>query len=176
MLGPHRVAEGDALVGLASSGLHSNGFSLVRRALLEEAGYALDDDLLRLGRPLGDELLEPTTVYAPAVLALAREGLVLAAAHVTGGGLVGNVPRSLPDALGAEIREGSWPVPPIFDLVREASGASRDEMSGTFNMGVGMTLVVPSGRVAEALAAARERGVAAFDIGRVVDAPGVRFA
>jgi phosphoribosylformylglycinamidine cyclo-ligase len=175
MLGPHRVAEGDAIIGLASSGLHSNGYSLVRKALLEDAGYGLEDELPRSGRTLGEELLEPTSIYTPVVLALAREGLVLAAAHVTGGGLVENVPRSLPDALGAEIRAGSWPVPPVFELVREASGASPDDMRATFNMGVGMTLVVPSARVQEALAAAGDRGAAAFEIGSVVAVPGLRF-
>src|SRR5919204_664423 len=99
-LGPHRVEVGDELIGLASSGLHANGYSLVRKALLEEGGYELDEVLPRLGRPLVEELLEPTTIYAPLVVALARDGLVHAAAHVTGGGLPENVPRALPEGLG----------------------------------------------------------------------------
>ncbi len=176
ILGPHRVTEGDALVGLASSGLHSNGFSLVRRALLERGGYRLDDELPRLGRPLGDELLEPTAIYAPLVLALARDGLVRAAAHVTGGGLPENLPRVLPAGLGAEVREGSWPVPPVFGLVREAAGASVEDMRATFNMGIGMVLVVPSERAPEVLERSTAAGTPAFEIGRVLGPAGVRYA
>ena len=175
MLGPHRVVEGDALVGLASSGLHSNGYSLVRRALLEDAGHSLEDVLPRLDRPLADELLEPTTIYAPVVLALAREGLVHAAAHVTGGGLPENLPRVLPVGLGAEVLEGSWPVPPVFDLVGETAGASKDDLRATFNMGIGMVLVVPAERVGEAVALAGASGVAAFGIGRVEPGAGIGY-
>jgi len=175
LLGPHRVGEGDALVGLASSGLHANGYSLVRKALLEEAGYRLDDHLPRLGRTLGEELLEPTRIYAPLVVALAREGLVSAAAHVTGGGLVENLPRALPPGLGAELEVGSWPVPPVFDLVREAAGASEGEMRATFNLGLGMVLVVPADRAGEALARAAAAGVPAHRIGHVLPGRGVRF-
>ena len=175
MLGPHRVAEGDALVGLSSSGLHSNGFSLVRRALLEDGGYQLEDVLPRLGRFLVDELLEPTAIYAPLVLALAREGLVRAAAHVTGGGLPENLPRALPAGLGAQIAEGSWPVPPVFDLIREAAGASAEEMHATFNMGLGMVLVVPAERVAEALEHASAADTPAFEVGTVTRIDGVQY-
>ncbi len=175
LLGPHRVREGDALVGLASSGLHANGYSLVRKALLEEAGYRLDDHLPRLGRTLGEELLEPTRIYAPLLVALARDGLVSAAAHVTGGGLVENLPRALPPDLGAELEAGSWRVPPIFDLVREASGASEEEMRATFNLGLGMVLVVPADRAGEALARAAATGIPAARVGRVVAGRGVGF-
>jgi phosphoribosylformylglycinamidine cyclo-ligase len=175
LLGPHRVREGDVLVGLASSGLHANGYSLVRKALLEEAGYGLDDHLPRLGRTLGEELLEPTRIYAPFVVALAREGLVSAAAHVTGGGLVENLPRALPPGLGAELEVGSWPVPPVFDLVREAAAVSEQEMRATFNLGLGMVLAVPAERAGETLARAAGAGVPAHRIGRVAPGPGVRF-
>jgi phosphoribosylformylglycinamidine cyclo-ligase len=166
LLGPHRVREGDLLVGLPSSGLHANGYSLVRRALLEGGGYGLDEVLPRLGRPLADELLEPTRIYAPLVIALARDGLVHSAAHVTGGGLVENLPRALPVGLRAEIAWGSWPVPPIFGLVGEAAGASEEDLRGTFNLGVGMALVVP----ADAAQAVAARAADAFPIGRVVPA------
>ncbi|HEX5949572.1 MAG TPA: phosphoribosylformylglycinamidine cyclo-ligase [Actinomycetota bacterium] len=175
MLGPHRVGDGDALIGFASSGLHSNGYSLVRRALLEDGGYAFEDVLPRLGRPLADELLEPTAIYAPLVLEMAREGFVHAAAHVTGGGLPENLPRVLPEGLGARLRRDSWPVPPIFDLVREATSASAEEMRSTFNMGLGMVLVVPADRAAAALEHARGSGVGAFEVGRVGAGAGVRF-
>jgi phosphoribosylformylglycinamidine cyclo-ligase len=167
MLGPDRVADGDVLLGLASSGLHANGYSLVRKALLEEAGYGLDDVLPRLGRSLADELLEPTAVYTPLVLELAREGLLHAAAHVTGGGLVENVPRSLPDGLRAEIDWVSWPVPAVFDLVAEASGATEGDMRRTFNLGIGMALVVAPDAVDAVHARVEAAGTPAFDIGRV---------
>jgi phosphoribosylformylglycinamidine cyclo-ligase len=175
MLGPERVRPGDALVGLASSGLHSNGYSLVRRALLEDAGYALEDELPRLGRPLVDELLEPTRIYAPLVLELAREGLVHAAAHVTGGGLIENVPRALPAGLGAAVDEGSWPVPPIFGLVANAGGASAEDLRATFNLGIGMVLVVPANVSDEVIEHGRRAGISAFAIGRVEEGEPIRF-
>jgi phosphoribosylformylglycinamidine cyclo-ligase len=175
-LGPHRVVEGDALVGLASSGLHANGFSLVRAALFEDAGYRLEDELPRLGRRLVDELLEPTAIYSPLVLALAREGLVHSAAHVTGGGIVENVPRALPAGLGAEIEGASWPVPPVFDLVAESAGVSRDELRSTLNLGIGLVLVVGRGHVGEVVRRAEREGTQAFAIGVVVAGEGLRFA
>jgi phosphoribosylformylglycinamidine cyclo-ligase len=171
LLGPHRVAVGDVLIGLASSGLHANGYSLVRSALLDR--YELDAVAPGLTRPLGEELLEPCVIYAPVVRRLALDGLLHAAAHVTGGGFIENVPRALPEGLGARIELGSWPVPPIFGLVAEAAGASRDEMLGTFNMGVGMVLVVAPDAVAGVLAGA---GPAASRIGDVVAGAGVTFA
>jgi len=167
MLGPHRVRAGDALVGLASSGLHSNGYSLVRRALLEQAGYGLDEVLPRIGRPLADELLEPTTIYAPLVLQLARAGLASAAAHVTGGGIPENLSRVLPDGLAAEVAWGSWPVPVIVELVGEVAGVSEHDLRATFNLGVGMVLVVPEDRADEALARTADTGATAFRIGTV---------
>jgi len=170
-LGPANVVEGDVLIGLASSGLHSNGYSLVRRALLDDAGYSLDEELPPIGRPLVDELLEPTRIYAPLVLELAHGGAVHAATHITGGGLVENVPRVLPNGLAAAIEDRSWPVPPVFDLVREASGAGVDEMRRTFNLGIGMVLVVPVERADEVLA--RDD---AFAIGRVVEGTDLRFS
>jgi phosphoribosylformylglycinamidine cyclo-ligase len=170
-IGPRLVGEGDVLIGLPSSGLHSNGFSLVRSALLDGAGYSLDDELPRLGRALADELLEASAIYAPLVVELARGGLLHAAAHVTGGGIPENVPRVLPPGLGAEVDESAWAVPPVFDLIREASGASADDMRATFNMGIGMVLVVEEGRVDEV----RSRSLGSSVIGRVVAGGGVRY-
>jgi phosphoribosylformylglycinamidine cyclo-ligase len=152
------------LIGLASSGLHSNGYSLVRRALLEEAGYGLDEVLPRIGRRLADELLEPTAIYAPLVLELARDGLINAAAHVTGGGIPENLPRALPDELAADVALGSWPVPAVFGLVGEVAGASEEDLRAAFNLGVGMVLVVPAARADEV--GARSGG---FPIGVVGD-------
>jgi phosphoribosylformylglycinamidine cyclo-ligase len=170
MLGPHRVHEGDVLIGLASTGLHANGYSLVRKALLEDGGYRLDDVLPRLGRSLGDELLEPTAIYTPLVLDLARDGVIHAAAHVTGGGLVENIPRVMPAGLHADIDWRSWPVPAVFDLVAEASNAGDEELRRTFNLGVGMALVAPAQRIAEVISRGKAGGFESFEIGRVVRA------
>ena len=175
MLGPHRVTEGDALIGLASSGLHANGYSLVRRALLEDGGYDLDDDLPRLGRSLAEELLEPTAIYAPLVRSLATDGLILAAAHITGGGLVENIPRALPEGLGAAVELGTWTVPPVFALVAEAAGASSDDMFATFNMGVGMVLVVPDEHGENVIVRSRAEGSQAWRIGQVTVGAGIEF-
>ena len=172
LLGPARVREGDALVGLASSGLHANGYSLVRHALL--ARHTLDDTPPELGgSTIADELLEPCVIYAPLVLALARAGLVHAAAHITGGGFHENVPRALPAGLGAEIERGAWPEHAVFGLVKAAAGATDDDMFATFNMGLGMALVVEP-RVAEQVIAQAGPDTA-FRIGRVVAGSGVRI-
>ena len=170
LLGPHRVRDGDALIGLWSSGLHANGYSLVRSALLDR--YPLDATPPELGRSLAEELLEPCVIYAPQVLGLARDGLLHAAAHITGGGFVENVPRALPAGSGAVIRRGSWPVPAIFGLVQRASGASDDEMVSTFNMGVGMVLVVDPEAAEEIL---RRSGDRASVVGEVRAGTGVVF-
>jgi phosphoribosylformylglycinamidine cyclo-ligase len=170
LLGPHRVHEGDVLIGLASSGLHANGFSLVRASLLDRYDLAETPD--GLTRPLADELLEPCSIDTPLVLALARGELVHASAHITGGGFVENIPRVLPPGFGARIRRGSWPEPPIFSLVQRASGAGDDEMFSTFNMGVGMVLVADPAHEQEILQRNEGR---AFTIGVVTSGSGVRF-
>jgi phosphoribosylformylglycinamidine cyclo-ligase len=169
LLGPHRVQEGDVLIGLASSGLHANGYTLVRRALLGR--YDLATTPPGLHRSLADELLEPCTVHAPVVLRLARAGLVHAAAHITGGGFTENIPRALPEGLGAEIELGSWSVPPIFGLLAEASGGSEDDLYGTFNMGIGMVLVAAPDAAPDVIAGA---GPGACRIGVVTAGAGVR--
>jgi phosphoribosylformylglycinamidine cyclo-ligase len=169
LLGPSRVRIGDALVGLASSGLHANGFSLVRAALLEHHG--LDETPSGLGRPLGEELLEPCAIYAPEILELARDGLIHATAHITGGGFPENLPRALSEGMGAEVDRGTWPEPPIFALVGAASGASTDDLFATFNMGVGMVVVAAPEDVPEILRRSRHQ---AWEIGRVIEGAGVR--
>jgi phosphoribosylformylglycinamidine cyclo-ligase len=164
-LGPERVREGDALMGLGSTGLHANGYSLVRDALLDR--YGLDEVVPPLERPLVDELLEPTAIYAPLVLGLARDGLLHAAAHVTGGGIVENLPRCLPEGLRADVTWGSWPVPPVFELVRGAAAASEEDLRSTFNLGIGMVLVVPADRAGEVAARAGDAGYRASAMGAV---------
>ena len=170
LLGPQRVAEGDVVVGLASTGLHANGYSLVRSALLQR--FDLDHTPSGFDRPLADELLEPCAVYAPDVLSLARDGLLHAAAHVTGGGILENLPRVLPEGLGATIHRGTWSEHPIFGLVREATGASDDDMFATFNMGIGMLLVVAPEAVEDVLS---RSGHGATRIGEISRPSGVRL-
>jgi phosphoribosylformylglycinamidine cyclo-ligase len=168
LLGPHRVAEGDVVIGLASTGLHANGYSLVRSAFLP--AFGLEDTPPGLGRPLADELLEPCAIYAPDVVALAGQGLVRAAAHVTGGGILENLPRVLPGGLGAALHRGSWPEAPIFRLVGEAAGASDDELFATLNMGLGMLLIVAPDSVPDVL----ERSTyPAYRVGEVTAGSGV---
>jgi phosphoribosylformylglycinamidine cyclo-ligase len=170
LLGPDRVGEGDVLVGLASSGLHANGFSLVRSAVLP--AFDLEATPPGLDRPLVDELLEPCAIYAPDVVALANDGLLHAAAHVTGGGIVENLPRALPEGLGADLTRGSWPEHPIFRLIRDATGASDAEMFATFNVGIGMVLVVAPDNASEVLGRSAHE---AFRIGDVTAHAGVRM-
>jgi len=173
LLGPRRVEEGDAVIGLRSSGLHSNGFSLVRQAVDGVDMHAVPEGL---HRPLVEELLEPTLIYVPAILEAAGRGLIHAAAHVTGGGLTENLPRALPEGLGAEVDLDAWEAPPVFSFIQGASGASPDEMRRTFNMGIGMTLVVPAGADGEVTELASAHGFEAVRIGTVDAGEGVRFA
>jgi len=160
------VVPGDVLVGVASTGLHSNGYSLARQALFPRFG--LSDRPAELGgRTVGEVLLAPTRIYAKDVLALVERVPVKSVAHITGGGLPGNVPRNLPEGTRAVVREGSWPVPGVFGLLEEAGGVTRDEMYRTFNMGLGLVLVVPPESSAAALQVLGERGLDAWAVGRV---------
>jgi phosphoribosylformylglycinamidine cyclo-ligase len=170
LLGPDRVVEGDAVVGLASSGLHANGYSLVRSAVLP--AFDLADAPPGLDRSLADELLEPCAIYAPEVVSLARDGLLRAAAHVTGGGWFENLPRVLPAGMGATIRRGTWPEPPIFGLVQHAVGNSDHDMFATFNMGIGMLLLVAPESADEVVDRVAQ---AAFRIGEVSAGSGVHL-
>jgi phosphoribosylformylglycinamidine cyclo-ligase len=172
LIGPHRVREGDAIVGLRSSGLHANGFSLVRRGM---EGLDLLDTPAGLERPLAEELLEPTLIYVDAVLDLASRGLLHAAAHITGGGIPENLPRALPPGLGADVDPGSWQPHPVFRFVERATDASGEEMFRTFNMGIGMALVVPNDGANEVIDVAAEHGIEAAPIGSVVPGEGVTF-
>ena len=173
VLGPDRVADGDVLIALGSSGLHSNGYSLVRHVLLERGGLALDATPDGLdGRSLADELLVPTRIYARDCLALAADADAHAFAHITGGGLAGNVVRVLPDGLVATVDRATWSPPPIFDLIAVTGDVSRAQMELTFNLGVGMIAAMPPQRAAEALAILADRGVPAWTIGDVVEGSG----
>ncbi len=166
------IRPGDALVGLASSGLHSNGFSLARRVLLEGARLALEGRVEGLGRSLADELLEPTRIYVKDVLALREKVDLRGLAHITGSGIPGNLPRCLPEGTRAVLHASRWPRPPIFDVIARLGPVEPEEMFRTFNMGLGMVCVLPEAEVGAALGLLRGRGVPAFDVGRVEAAPG----
>jgi phosphoribosylformylglycinamidine cyclo-ligase len=160
---------GDAVLGLPSPGLRSNGYSLARRVLFERAGLALDDELFA-GHTVADELLRPSVIYAPAVTRLLGDVDVRALAHITGGGLVGNVPRVLPAGLDAQLDRSAWEAPRVFGEIQRRGGIGDDEMARVFNLGVGMVAVVPAPDVARALALLLDAGHAAAEIGRLIEA------
>jgi phosphoribosylformylglycinamidine cyclo-ligase len=161
------IREGDAILGLASSGLHTNGYSLARRVLLEDGGLSLGSIVSPLARPLGDELLAVHRCYAPAVLPLVEKGLVHGMVHITGGGFQGNIPRVLPEGVAAEIA-AAWEVPPVFRLIAAMGNVPAPEMFRTFNMGIGLLLFVPAGRAEEAAAALAKAGEKVIRAGRAV--------
>ncbi|PFG37166.1 phosphoribosylformylglycinamidine cyclo-ligase [Flavimobilis soli] len=168
LLGPDRVEAGDVLVAMASSGLHSNGYSLVR-AVVKHAGWELDRHVDELGRTLGEELLEPTRVYASDVLAIAGDPAtqVHAFTHVTGGGLAANLARVLPAGTVATVDRASWEVPAVFRLVRELGGVPRGDLENTLNLGVGMVAVVGADGVAATIARCKAAGIDAWVLGEV---------
>jgi phosphoribosylformylglycinamidine cyclo-ligase len=167
LLGPERVREGDVLLGLASSGLHSNGYSLVRHVLLGRAGWSLDRRVPELGRTLGEELLEPTRLYTADCLALARSHDVHAFAHITGGGVAANLARVVPAGLHAEIERGTWAPPAIFGLVGDLGEVATAELERTLNMGVGMIAIVAAEAADTALATLAARATRAWHLGTV---------
>ncbi len=178
-LGPERVRAGDAVVGLASPGLRSNGYTLARHVLLDRAGLDLGDPAWAgAAHSVADELLRPSVIYTPAVLAVrgALGDALHAGAHITGGGIVGNLPRALPGELGAVLDRSSWEEPRVFAEIARLGPVSEDEMDRVFNRGVGMALVVDPGAVDDALSVLAASGVPAGVIGEVVDdGPGVRY-
>jgi phosphoribosylformylglycinamidine cyclo-ligase len=182
---PKGVQAGDRVVGIASPGLRSNGYTLARKVLIEPgAGNRSPVRPPQLDEPawpgadvsLGEELLRPSVIYSAALRRLAGDVEVHAFAHVTGGGIAGNLSRVLPGGLGAEIRRGSWPEPRIFAVVAEAGGIGDEEMARVFNLGLGMLAVVPDGEVPSAVASLRSSGHAAYEVGRIIDGAGVAVA
>ncbi|AKK09650.1 phosphoribosylformylglycinamidine cyclo-ligase [Corynebacterium testudinoris] len=167
LLGPDRVRAGDVIIGMASSGLHSNGYSLARHVLLEKAGLPLDGYVEELGRTLGEEMLEPTRIYAKDCLALAAECEVRTFCHVTGGGLAGNMVRIMPEGVVAEMSRGTWTPAQIFRTIADLGKVSREEMEKTFNMGVGMVAVVSPQDRDRALAMLAARHIDAWVLGEV---------
>ena len=167
ILDPANVREGDVIIGLASSGVHSNGFSLVRKVFDVEAPGVLDNYAEDLGKPLGEVLLTPTKIYVKPVLEVLNKANVHAIAHITGGGFQENLPRAFGDHLNAVIEKGSWNVLPIFRLIQQKGGISEHDMFNTFNMGVGMALYVPAEESDQVLSILQENGVEAHVIGHM---------
>ncbi|MGA2829889.1 MAG: phosphoribosylformylglycinamidine cyclo-ligase [Streptosporangiaceae bacterium] len=171
ILGASRVRPGDTVIAMASSGLHSNGFSLVRE-ILKRARLGLEQDLQELGRPLGEELLVPSRIYARDCLALAERCDVHAYAHITGGGLAANLARVLPADVDAMLDRGTWPPPAIFGVLAHAGAVPAAEMEHVFNMGVGMTAIVSRPDTDDALGLLAARGVPAWVLGEIVPGTG----
>lgn len=162
-----RVANADVLIGLGSSGLHSNGYSLARKALL--SGFALDEHVRELGRTVGEEMLEPTRIYAGVVADFLLEANVKSVAHITGGGFYENIPRALPKDKRARVWLGKWPIHPVFRLIQEIGNVEQSEMFRVFNMGIGMTLVVSREDAGRALEYFESRGQSAYVIGDIIE-------
>ena len=171
LLGPERVRTGDVVLGLASSGLHSNGFSLVRQ-VIERAGLDLHDQPAELDQPLGTELLTPTRIYAADCLALADAVEVHAFAHITGGGLAANLARVLPADVDAVLDRGTWTPPPVFGLLAGHGRVDAAELERVFNQGVGMAAVVSADAADAAIAVLAGRGVATWQLGTVIEGSG----
>jgi phosphoribosylformylglycinamidine cyclo-ligase len=177
LLGPGRVRPGDAVVAMASSGLHANGYSLVRHVLLAPssdggAGRSLDEHVDDLGRTLGEELLEPTRIYAKACLELARQTETHAMSHITGGGLAANLERVLPLELTASVDRSTWSLPPVFGLVAETGGVAREDLEKTLNCGVGMVSLTTAEDADRAVAVLAGFGIDAWVAGIVTEATG----
>ncbi len=161
------VTVGDKLVGVASSGLHSNGYSLVRKVLFEYRKLTVDARVEEIGAVLGEELLKPTKIYVKTVLNLIRDFKIGGIAHITGGGITGNLPRVIPKGSKAVVRRGAWDIPPIFSYLREQGNIPEEEMLRTFNNGIGMVLVVRPKEVDDILSRLNTLGEKAFVIGEI---------
>jgi phosphoribosylformylglycinamidine cyclo-ligase len=170
-----RVRAGDHLLGLLSSGLHTNGYTLARRVLFEHMGLDVQAHLPELGATLADALLAPHRSYLAALEPLLERGKVAALAHITGGGFGGNLPRVLPAGLGARIQRSSWTPPPLFRLIQQGGAVPEEEMYRTFNMGIGMVAVVSPADLHEVEHSLERRGEVSVLIGTVAEGGGVQF-
>ncbi|MDY6878733.1 MAG: phosphoribosylformylglycinamidine cyclo-ligase [Thermodesulfobacteriota bacterium] len=167
LLDGSEIAVGHQLVGIGSSGIHSNGFSLVRKIFFDGLKMSVDDHIQDFGRTLGEELIEPTKIYAKAIHNLRRDFKIYGIAHITGGGLIDNVPRILPKSCKAVINRNSWPCPPVFSYIQKAGRISNSEMMRTFNNGLGLVAVVSEEDIAEVLVRLEGMGEKAWHIGSV---------
>ena len=167
------VREGDVLLGLPSTGLHTNGYTLARKVLFDTMGYRVDTRVPELGATVGEALLVPHRSYLSALEPLLERRKIHALAHITGGGFPGNIPRVLPDGLGARVHKGSWPVPPLFRLIQKGGSVPEDEMFRTFNMGIGMVVIVAPEDHHDVEHSLERRGETSFVIGSVGKGRGV---
>jgi phosphoribosylformylglycinamidine cyclo-ligase len=171
------IQDGQTLVGIESSGLHTNGYTLARRIILDRMGLGVDDEYPGTGRSVGEEMLAVHRSYAPLFLPLLAGGApIRGLAHVTGGGIPGNLPRVLPNGLGARVDRASWKVPATFQTLQDGGNVAREEMDRVFNMGIGMIAVVDSDGVDSIRTAADEQGLASFVIGRTQAGEGVTYS
>jgi phosphoribosylformylglycinamidine cyclo-ligase len=166
-----KMKPGDAVIGLASSGLHSNGYSLVRKVFIDRKAYDMGTVFPDLGQPLGDMLLTPTAIYVKPVLETHKTVPISGMAHITGGGFQGNIPRVVPGSCSVRIRKGSWEIPAIFNMLRRDAGLDDDEMFRTFNMGIGMVLTVPAEHASRAQEILSSHGTTPQIIGEVEARP-----
>lgn len=170
-----KVETGDILIGVASSGVHSNGFSLVRK-IVEDYGLDYSDEIDMLGTTLGESLLTPTKIYVKAIQQLKTDLTIKGISHITGGGFYENLPRAVPETLGVEIDPTSWELPPIFSFLKQTAKLEDKEMFHVFNMGVGMAVIVEEHEAAMAIQLLEDCGEQAYVIGKVTDQPGVTFS
>jgi len=171
------IREGDVIIGLESNGLHSNGYSLVRRLFFDIKKMDIDTHIPELGVKLGEELIRPTRIYVKAFMALRDNLEIKGMAHITGGGIPGNLPRILPEGIRANIKIGSWSVPPIFELIKKVGNIADDEMKKTFNMGIGYIMVVSEEASGNAILLLNKAGFRAFIIGNTKKGGrGVRYS
>ena len=172
-----KIGNGDSVIGIASNGLHSNGYSLVRKVFFDVKKMSVRRTLPETGCSLGEELLRPTKIYAKAISSLKRRVEIKGMAHITGGGIDGNLPRILPRGHGAVIWENTWPIPPIFAVLRRLGNIPARDMRRTFNMGIGYIVVVSDGQKEKTLSLLGKKGEEAFIIGRVEKGfGGIRYA
>lgn len=162
------IKTGDTIIGLLSSGLHSNGYSLVRKLFFDIKKVDITAYIPELGSSLGEELLKPTRLYVKAWNALRDAVKIKGMAHITGGGIIGNLPRILPEGVDAVIKEASWPLPQIFRLIRDLGNVPEDDMRKTFNMGIGYIMVVPEERAEDAIGILKKTGFDSYIIGKIV--------
>ncbi len=164
-----KVKAGDVILGLPSSGVHSNGYSLVRKIVFDVKGFKGDEYIDELGKTIGEELLTPTRLYPKSCLPLIEKFDIHGMVHVTGGGYCENIPRALPDNMGADIDATAWPVPPIFGLLKEWGNVDWHEMYRTFNMGIGMIIIASADEAEKIKADLESRNEAVYEIGRVTE-------
>lgn len=162
-----KIKEGDEIIGIASNGLHSNGYSLIRKLFFDIKGMSVDTYVPELRFTLGEELLKPTRIYVKAFMALRDKIEIKGMAHITGGGISGNLPRILPEGVLAHINIGSWPMPPIFELIEKIGHINHEEMEKTFNMGIGYIIVLSEGAANTAISFLHQAGFTAYRIGNI---------